>query len=254
MSNRLTSHLRVWRRATVRAGARIPVMGRRALPILLEYVSVPVSKVVRLSVRAWAATTSVSCKYIDWLIQPGHAGAVMYVVATVVCVVFAVLTWALSLEPEQAFTDGTVSIGLLIIQTMSLVLGTSAVSIAGLIRRRILGLIIVGWLVSIAAFVTAYAGLYHAVGLAGGCAGVRDTIYFSIVTWTTLGYGDCQPTEPQRLLAGSQALLGLLSMSMLVGLVVALVTRDRPQREVTIARRARTLALKTRKHRPLRRS
>jgi len=36
----------------------------------------------------------------------------------------------------------------------------------------------------------------------------KDCLYFSIVTWTTLGYGDFQPTEGARVFAGIQAMLG----------------------------------------------
>ncbi|HHU0689921.1 TPA: potassium channel family protein [Citrobacter murliniae] len=48
--------------------------------------------------------------------------------------------------------------------------------------------------------------------------GVWDSIYFSVVTFTTLGYGDITPkTQILKLLAGSEALLGALT----IGLIVA---------------------------------
>jgi hypothetical protein len=35
-----------------------------------------------------------------------------------------------------------------------------------------------------------------------------DLCYFSVVTWTTLGYGDFRPTPEARIYAASQAVLG----------------------------------------------
>lgn len=46
-----------------------------------------------------------------------------------------------------------------------------------------------------------------------------DTLYFSIVTWTTLGYGDFQPTESSRMWAATQALIGYTYMGILVGFI-----------------------------------
>ena len=37
-------------------------------------------------------------------------------------------------------------------------------------------------------------------------------IYFSLVTWTTLGYGDFLPTKEIRIVAGAEALLGYILM------------------------------------------
>jgi hypothetical protein len=41
-----------------------------------------------------------------------------------------------------------------------------------------------------------------------------DNLYFSIITWTTVGYGDFVPTPTARLFAASEALLGYLFMGM----------------------------------------
>ncbi|WP_244951681.1 ion channel [Pseudoalteromonas luteoviolacea] len=49
------------------------------------------------------------------------------------------------------------------------------------------------------------------------------SFYFSIVTWTTLGYGDVLPIEEIRLIAASQALLGYTYMAILIGLILNVI-------------------------------
>jgi len=46
-----------------------------------------------------------------------------------------------------------------------------------------------------------------------------DALYFSIVTWTTLGYGDFQPQEYFRLFAAIEAIYGYMFLGLMVGLV-----------------------------------
>ena len=51
--------------------------------------------------------------------------------------------------------------------------------------------------------------------LAGSLEGLAslqflDFVYFSAITYTTLGYGDLVPTGPMRFLTGSEALLGFM--------------------------------------------
>ncbi|EBA16267.1 hypothetical protein RSK20926_21115 [Roseobacter sp. SK209-2-6] len=45
----------------------------------------------------------------------------------------------------------------------------------------------------------------------------RDLIYFSSVTFSTLGYGDFQPAPPARLWAGFEAIIGNLHLGIFVG-------------------------------------
>ena len=49
------------------------------------------------------------------------------------------------------------------------------------------------------------------------------SLYFSVVTWTTLGYGDFQPAEAVRGLAASQALLGTLFMPLLLAAFISVI-------------------------------
>ena len=69
-----------------------------------------------------------------------------------------------------------------------------------------------------------YALIYRHAGVIDSAGQtLRDTasgLYFSLITWTTLGYGDLRPPESLRLLAGSQAILGYISMGILVALIL----------------------------------
>ncbi len=53
----------------------------------------------------------------------------------------------------------------------------------------------------------------------------REALYFSIVTFSTLGYGDFAPSPSARLIAASEALLGNLHLGMLVGSTFAALRR-----------------------------
>lgn len=51
----------------------------------------------------------------------------------------------------------------------------------------------------------------------------REAVYFSAVTFSTLGYGDFQPSGNIRLFAALQAILGNLHLGLIVGAVYLLV-------------------------------
>lgn len=55
----------------------------------------------------------------------------------------------------------------------------------------------------------------------------EDYLYFSIVTFTTLGYGDFSPISEYRLLAASQALLGYVYLGTIVGLLIVVVSHKK---------------------------
>lgn len=50
-----------------------------------------------------------------------------------------------------------------------------------------------------------------------GASSLFDTLYFSYVAFTTLGFGDLQPNGHCRAIAAVQAVLGYLSLGLLVG-------------------------------------
>lgn len=75
-----------------------------------------------------------------------------------------------------------------------------------------------------------FAGIYRGFGLDLGhldSSGIStisavdwDTsLYFSIVTWTTLGYGDIKPPEAIRLVAATQAILGYMYLGLIVSIL-----------------------------------
>lgn len=78
-----------------------------------------------------------------------------------------------------------------------------------------------------AALIVLFAGIYRASGLRSPdvTVGTAEALYFSIVTWTTLGYGDFQPLPDFRLLAAFQALVGYVFLGVIVGLIMMLVAR-----------------------------
>jgi hypothetical protein len=67
------------------------------------------------------------------------------------------------------------------------------------------------WLFAIAYFLFVVAGLGSFGGIHQGT--VADYVYFSVVTYTSLGFGDVYPIENMRLICGVEALTGLLMIA-----------------------------------------
>lgn len=79
-----------------------------------------------------------------------------------------------------------------------------------------------------------FAIAHFEAGVIGACAdpklanvacrpALSTAIYFSTVTWTTLGYGDLKPIESLQLLAAGEALLGYLYLGLLVAYVAKIL-------------------------------
>jgi len=67
-----------------------------------------------------------------------------------------------------------------------------------------------------------FAAAYRDTGLIDTSDGslVTDAgrcLYFSVITWTTLGYGDFRPTPAARPLAAIEAITGYLFMALSIG-------------------------------------
>ena len=73
-------------------------------------------------------------------------------------------------------------------------------------------------LVEIAVWAVAYL-------LAGAIEGVETALYFSTVTFTTLGYGDILLSEKWRLLAAFEAVTGIIMFGLTTALLIAVVQR-----------------------------
>ncbi|MDN6859628.1 potassium channel family protein [Pseudomonas sp. CAN2814] len=69
----------------------------------------------------------------------------------------------------------------------------------------------------------------HSFQTANGPLDMASFVYFSMVTLTTIGYGDIVPVQPlARLLAGSEAIMGVLFMALAVARGLSLMNEDKP--------------------------
>jgi hypothetical protein len=73
--------------------------------------------------------------------------------------------------------------------------------------------------------ITVWATAYRALVPTGELATFEEALYFSFVTFTTLGYGDITLSEGWRLLSGIQALNGILLVGWTTALLFAIVQR-----------------------------
>jgi hypothetical protein len=91
------------------------------------------------------------------------------------------------------------------------------------IRSKILNSLVLTTLVSVAgAFILVYADVFKTFGLidtGNHQSEIHDwiiSVYFSAITWTTVGYGDFVPTEWSRFFAATEALIGYVWMAALI--------------------------------------
>lgn len=85
------------------------------------------------------------------------------------------------------------------------------------------------WGITVLFFITLFGAIYWALDYfsAGSMfadypskSGPFDYIYFSVVTFTTLGYGDIVPTTiPEKMLVGFEVLLGFTMLGVLINLI-----------------------------------
>jgi hypothetical protein len=147
-----------------------------------------------------------------------------------VCLVALPLRWAAWVEPGADFAiwsaaSQTLALAVLAVVVLSMVLRPGSVS-----RHRIEGAVAAYLLLGLA-----WAGAYEWVArsLPGAFAGVsavggRQWVYYSLVTLTTMGYGDITPVAPvARSLAVAEALTGQLYVAILISRLVALELQGR---------------------------
>jgi hypothetical protein len=96
-------------------------------------------------------------------------------------------------------------------------------------RRVILALLTQG-----ATLIFVFAGIYRGYGLVFGGEHVsllndwKSPLYFSVVTWTTLGYGDFTPPPELRLITAMQAILRYIFFGLAVGLWAGVLSNRSP--------------------------
>ncbi|MGD8543189.1 MAG: potassium channel family protein [Desulfobacteraceae bacterium] len=91
-------------------------------------------------------------------------------------------------------------------------------------RKRIYvigGVVLIMFLVSVVE-VTVWAGVYL---LIGAIEGLEAALYFSTVTFTTLGYGDMVLSDQWRLLSAFEAANGIIMFGWSTAIVIAAVQR-----------------------------
>ncbi len=90
---------------------------------------------------------------------------------------------------------------------------------------------LIHFLACVALLLVIFTSVYQAVGLCCDAEGKvfkpssLDAWYFSIVTWTTLGYGDLSPPNILKPFTMLQAVLGQIFMAMIIGKTVFILQR-----------------------------
>ena len=73
--------------------------------------------------------------------------------------------------------------------------------------------------------VVVWAVVYVALPGRAGLTGIVDSVYFSIVTFTTLGYGDITLTADWHPLAGMEAMAGIMVFGLTTAIMFAVISR-----------------------------
>lgn len=91
-------------------------------------------------------------------------------------------------------------------------------------REVFLNFLLIAFLVAVFGKIYTYSGLHLASDPEAALTEI-DYIYFSVVTWTTLGFGDILPTEVSKVLVIAQVMIGFLMNSIFVAAVITLFTK-----------------------------
>jgi uncharacterized membrane protein len=82
-------------------------------------------------------------------------------------------------------------------------------------------------------FILVYAMCYALLGMKDGDVKSNDfwtALYFSVVTWTTLGYGDVSPSPESRPFAALEAVTGYFASALIIAALVNWFSQ-RPERD-----------------------
>ena len=87
--------------------------------------------------------------------------------------------------------------------------------------------------------IAAFAGIYAQLGLADTTGGggesmtyrYTDALYYSTVTFTTLGYGDLQPRGACRILAGMETFVGYIVLGLLASTATSFIQAAAKKRQ-----------------------
>lgn len=82
--------------------------------------------------------------------------------------------------------------------------------------------------VMLAAAIGGFAIIFRQFGLVGVSGPTDDPwscLYFSVITWTTVGYGDFAPSPLSRPFAATEAMIGYIFMALLTAAAVHIVTK-----------------------------
>jgi hypothetical protein len=142
------------------------------------------------------------------------------------------LRWATWLDPASGLAPASVASAMLVVALLTFVVLAKVMRPGMVTSNRIQGAVAAYLLLGLV-----WAGAYELVALNDPAAfvGLGDRpgptaqwIYYSLVTLTTMGYGDITPVNPlARSLAASEALTGQLYLAILISRLVALELQAR---------------------------